>query len=80
VSFKAKEGAKEMKKLHKQVRAHIEKVNEQYMVKANKSRTHLKFQLGDLVWLHLWKARFPSRRKSKLMVRGDDPHMIVQRL
>ena len=35
VSFDAEKRAKEMKKLHEQVRAHIEKVNEAYKAKAN---------------------------------------------
>jgi len=48
VSFKAKERAKEMKKLHEQVRAWNEKVNKQYKAKENKSFTHLKFQPEDL--------------------------------
>jgi len=80
VDFKAEERAKAMKKLHEQVRAQIEKVNEQYKTKANKNQTHLEFKPGDLVWLHLRKERFPSRRKRKLMARGDDPYKIVQRV
>ena len=59
--------AKEMNKLHKQVRAQIEKMNKQYKA------THLEFKLEDLVWLHLKKERFLSRRKSKFMARGDGP-------
>jgi len=80
VNFEAKERAQEMNKLHEQVRAHIKKVNEQYKTKANNNHTHLEFQLGDIVWLHLRKQRFPSRGKSKLIVRGDGPHKIVQRV
>ena len=56
------------------------KVNEQYKAKANKNRTHLEFKQGVLVWLHLKKKMFPSRRKSKLMARGDDSYKIVQRV
>jgi len=65
VSFEAEERDKEMKKLHKQVRAQIEKVNEQYKVKANKNCTHLEFKLGDLVWLHLRKVQFSSKKRRK---------------
>jgi len=64
---------KAMKKLNEQVRAQIEKVNEQYMAKANKNQTHLEFKSGDLVWLHLRKERCPLRRKSKPMAIGDGP-------
>jgi len=38
VSFEAKKWAKEMKRLHEQIRAHIEKVNEFCKAKANKNR------------------------------------------
>ena len=69
-----------MKKLYEQVRAQIKKVNEQYKARANKNHTYLEFQLGDLVWLHLRKKRFSSRRRSKLMGRGDGPYKIVQKV
>ena len=29
------------------------------------------FNIGDLVWLHLRKDRFPNKRKSKLLPRAD---------
>ena len=55
MSFEAEERAKAMKKLHEQVRAQIDKVNEQYTTKTNKSRTHIEFKLEDLVSLHFSK-------------------------
>jgi len=70
VSFEAEKMAKETKKLNEQTRPQIKRLNEQYKAKANKNHTRLEFQQGDLVWLHLRKERFPSRRKSKLMARG----------
>ena len=66
-----------MKRLHEQVRSQIKNVNGQYKLNANKNRTHLKFKPGDLVWLHLRKERFPSRRKNKLMARGDGPYKVA---
>ena len=78
--FEAKERAKEMIKLNEKVRAHTEKVNEKCKAKANKNCTHLEFQSGDLVWILLRKERFPSRRKSKFMARGDCPYEIVQKV
>ena len=59
MSFKAKERVKEMKKLHKEVRAQIEKLNEQYKAKATKNSTHFELKSRDLVWLHLNKETFP---------------------
>jgi len=78
VSFQAETGAKEMKKLHEQIRNQIEKTNEAYKAKANKHRKSLEFKPEDLVWLHLRKERFPSRRKNKLMARSDRPFEIIE--
>jgi len=33
-----------------------------------------------MVWIHLRKERFPSKRKSKLMQRGDGPFEILKRV
>ena len=49
VNFEAETRAKEMKRLHEQIRTHIEKVNEAYKVKANQNRKGMEFQHGDLV-------------------------------
>jgi len=38
------------------------------------------FQPGDLVWIHLRKKRFPSKRKSKFMRRADRPFKVLERL
>ena len=39
----------------------------------------MEFNLGDGVWLHLIKETFSSRRKNKLMVRGDGPFKIIEK-
>jgi len=49
VSFEAETKAKEMKKLHEQIRIQIEKTNEAYKAKANKHRKPLEVKPGDLV-------------------------------
>ena len=35
------------------------------------------FNIGDLVWLHLLKDRFPQERKSKLRPRVDGPFKVL---
>jgi len=40
VNFEVEERAKKMKKLHDEVRAQIERVNEQYKAKDSKNHTH----------------------------------------
>ena len=37
------------------------------------------FQLGDLVWLHIRKDRFPKEHKSKLLPRADGPFKVLAR-
>ena len=80
VSYEAEEKAKEMKKLHQEIRAKIEKTNEMYKARANKHRKAITFKPGDLVWIHLRKERFPSRRKNKLMPRSDGPFKVLERV
>jgi len=80
VSFKAEARAKEMKKLQKQIRVQIEKTTEAYKPKANKNRKQLEFKPADLVWLHLRKERFPTRRKNKLMERRDGPFKVIEKV
>jgi len=38
------------------------------------------FEPGDLVWIHLHKDRFPKKRKSKLMPRGDGPFRVLAKI
>ncbi|XP_051133023.1 uncharacterized protein LOC127252761, partial [Andrographis paniculata] len=40
----------------------------------------LVFEIGDWVWLHLRKERFPELRKSKLTPRGDGPFRVLERI
>ena len=79
-SWEANQRAKEIKDLHTQVRARIEKVNEHNKIQANKKRRDVQFQPGDLVWIHLRKERFPTKRKSKLLPRSDGPFEVLERI
>jgi hypothetical protein len=72
------ERAKEIKKLHEQFRGRILKKNEKYSKQANKHRKPTAFTEGDLVWIHLRKEWFPSKRSSKLMPRIDGPFRVLQ--
>ena len=74
----AVEQAENLMKLHKVIRENINKANERCKQKAdgkNKSRTPL--EIGDLVWVHLRKERFPQLRKNKLMPRAAGPFPIT---
>ena len=43
-------------------------------------KKHVVFDVGDLVWLHLRKDRFPELRKSKLMPRAAGPFKVLERI
>jgi hypothetical protein len=55
-------------------------MNAKYKLAGDKGRKELKFEPGDLVWLHLRKERFPKLRKSKVMPRADGPFKVLQRI
>ncbi|GJX70554.1 RNA-directed DNA polymerase [Tanacetum coccineum] len=65
--------AEQIKLLHEQVRDQITKHNLQYQARANKHRRKVVFQVGDLVWIFLRRARFPQGRFAKLQPRADGP-------
>ncbi|XP_071708762.1 uncharacterized protein [Rutidosis leptorrhynchoides] len=79
-SVEAVAKAKEMKKLYEKVKAKIEKTNQQYKAKANQHRKQPTFIPGDLVWIHLRKEKFPSRRKNKLMPRAEGPFKVLEKV
>jgi len=60
VSLDGNHKAQVVKTLHESVRQQIEKRNHVYATKANKGRKHVVFQLGDWVWVHMRKERFPA--------------------
>ncbi|OMO51981.1 reverse transcriptase [Corchorus capsularis] len=72
--------AEYVRELHARVRAQIEKKTQHYMKNANKGRKEVIFEPEDWVWLHLRKERFPEKRKSKLLPRGDGPFQVLERI
>jgi translation initiation factor IF-1 len=67
-------------KMHETTKLNIEKMNEKYRIAGSKGRKEVKLEPGDLVWLHLWKERFPDLRKSKLMSRADSTFKILEKI
>jgi len=80
LSTEASKRVKEIQELHKKIQGQIERSNEHYRSQANKHRKQALFQPGDLVWVHLRKERFPSKRKSKLMPRADGPFEVLEKV
>jgi hypothetical protein len=76
----AKERADFILKLHASTKANIEKMTEKYRIAGSQCRKPVKLEVGDLVWLHLRKDRFPELRKSKLMPRAAGPYKILEKI
>ena len=78
-NVEATKRVQEIQELHKKIKDKIEQSNASYQAQANKHRKQFIFNLGDLVWVHLRKERFPSKRKSELMPRADGPFEVLER-
>jgi hypothetical protein len=80
LNFDATKRAELMLNLHETTKMNIERMNATYKLAGDKGRKELKFEPGDLVWLHLRKERFPELRKFKLFPRADGPFKVVERI
>jgi hypothetical protein len=70
----------QMLRLHEQTHQNIAAANAKYQVVGSRGRKFVTFEPGDLVWLHLWKNRFPTLRRSKLMPRAAGPFKILTKI
>ncbi|XP_075489516.1 LOW QUALITY PROTEIN: uncharacterized protein LOC142528360 [Primulina tabacum] len=80
LNMDGKKKAEFVRSLHEKVKDNIEKKNLQYTKQANKGRKKMVFEKGDWVWLHLRKERFPEKRRSKLLPRGDGPFQVLEKI
>ena len=76
----ARQQAEALLKVHKQVQENIIKANTRYKAQADKGRIDKRnLKIGDLVWVHLRKNRFPDQRKNKLMPKTVGPFKITEK-
>ena len=68
-----------LKKVHEDTRHTIERLVQCLATKLNINKHPMVFNIGDLVWLHLCKDRFPTERNSKLLPRADGPFKVLAR-
>ena len=61
-SVEASNAVEEIQKLHEHARDESEN-STSYQVQANKQKKSIIFQSGDLVWIHLRKEHFPSKKE-----------------
>ena len=65
--------------MHEDTRNIIERQVHRLATKLNVNKQPMIFNIGDLVWLHLRKDRFPNERKSKLLPQADGPFKVLAR-
>ncbi|XP_073061788.1 uncharacterized protein [Primulina eburnea] len=80
LNMDGKKKAEFVRNLHEKVKNNIEKKNLQYTNQANKGTKKMVFEKGDWLWLHLRKERFPEKRRSKLLPRGDGPFQVLEKI
>ena len=65
--------------MHEDTRHTIECQVQRLATKLNVNKQPMVFYIGDLVWQHLRKNRFPNERKSKLLPWADGPFKVLAR-
>jgi hypothetical protein len=43
-------------------------------------RKLVEFNEGNLVWVHLRKSHFPSKRKTKLLPKAEGPYKVLKKI
>jgi hypothetical protein len=80
VNMEASKRADFVCKIHEKTREAIEKKGKKTAAARNKSRKHVTFQPGDMVWVHLRKDGFPLMRRSKLKPHGAGPYKVLAKI
>ncbi|KAL4386530.1 hypothetical protein GQ457_09G017590 [Hibiscus cannabinus] len=80
ISKDGKARADYVKRLHQQVKENLERRTRQYEKQANKGRKRVTFDVGDWVWVHFRKERFPAQRRLKILPRGDGPFQVLEKV
>jgi hypothetical protein len=78
--MEASKRADYVRKIHEKTREAIEKKGKNIAATRNQARKVVKFQPGDMVWVHLRKDRFPKLRQSKLNPRGAGPFKVLAKI
>jgi hypothetical protein len=79
-SLDRKKKADLVKDIHAKAKENIKAQTEKYAAQHNKKKRPIAFNVGDWVWVHFRKERFPNRRKSKLDPQGDGPFQVLEKI
>ncbi|KAL4325733.1 hypothetical protein GQ457_11G026130 [Hibiscus cannabinus] len=63
-----------------EVKENLERRTQQYEKQANKGRKRVTFDVGDWVWVHFRKERFPAQQRLKILPRGDGPFQVLEKV
>jgi hypothetical protein len=78
---KGNKEVEEMAKDHEKGKLHaiklLEKVYVSYKKKANKSRRHIKFKVGDLVWLNIKDFRMFETLVNRFIPKYASPYKVI---
>ncbi|KAL4340363.1 hypothetical protein GQ457_08G031850 [Hibiscus cannabinus] len=80
ISKDGKARADYVKQLHQHVKENLKRRTQRYEKQANKGRKRVSFEVGDWVWVHFRKERFPAQRSSKLLPRGEGPFQVMAKV
>jgi hypothetical protein len=69
-----------VRKKHEKTKEAIEKKGKYTIDRVNKKIKEVLFQLGDMVWVHFCKDRFPQQCKSKLQPGGASPYKVFAKI
>ena len=78
-SADGEEFASELQAIHEQVKQQLQGSSIKYKSRADLSRREVHFEVGDLVFAHLRKERFPKKQYKKLKFKNIGPCKILRK-